>query len=152
MPETLAEKVATFAASVPDWAVADALNAPDDKLAKKRKDIPVSEARGMLMSRGHWGGIVLTTENDQAPIELRSLCITVRDSMLTLESIYTSKPDIYANAFAMVQGLLGAGLIDQSTADDLIALAEAPQSWADLNYDGKQVTARDVGLARGGKA
>jgi hypothetical protein len=51
----------------------------------------------------------------------------------------------------MIDALLASALIDQSTHDAILALADAPQSWADLNNNGAAVSARDVGLARGGK-
>lgn len=151
MAQTLVDAVAKFAADDPDWAVADALNAIDDKLPKKRIDVAVSDARALLMTSGAWGGIVLTADNPAAPVEGRSLCITVRDAMLTLQTIRSTDEATYASVVAMVDGLLGAGLITTPVHDALLAMAEAPQSWADVNM-GRPVTSRDVGIARGSKA
>lgn len=151
MTETLADKVATFDPSVPDWEVADALNAPDATLPLAHKDVPISSARGILITSGSWPKIVLAAENTATPVELRSLCITTRDAMIYLDNMSTSDPEVYASIVAICDGLLAATLISQATHTKLVALADRQQSWADVNNNGVAVTSRDVGLARGAK-
>lgn len=149
--ETLTAKVATFAASVPDWQVAEVLNAPDAALPVAHRDIPISAPRGILITSGSWPGIVIGAESAPVP-EVRALCITTRDSMLYLDTMQTLDPTVYASVKAICDGLLAANLISQTTHDRLVALADKPQSWSDVNNGGVPVTARDVGLARGAKA
>lgn len=152
MAETLAAKVATFAADEPDWAVADALNAPDaGAYGTKRVKVSVSEVRALLMLRGAWGGIVMTADNAAAASDLRGACITVRDGMLSLSTLDTDDEATYGSVKNLADVLLAAGLMDQATHDALLALADKPCSWADVNNAGVSVTSRDVGIARGAK-
>jgi hypothetical protein len=148
MAETLAAKIATFPASVGDQQVAEALNAPDPALPKKRVRVPVALARALYMSRGFWGGIVLAAEDETKPAALRGLCVTTRDSCLHLNEFTTDDPATYASIVASVDALLAFGLIDQQTRDDLVALADAPSSWAEINNGGVPVTAGQVGDIR----
>jgi len=152
MVETLEAAVARFDADVPDWAVAEALNAPDASLPTKRVKVPVSVVRSLYLARGFWGAIVRIAADSTKPDALRDLCTLTRDTCTLLTEISTDDPVIYARAVASADALLGAGLIDQATRNDVVALADAVSSWADLNNGGVAVTARDVGLARGGVA
>lgn len=151
MAQSLTDKVATFAADIPDWAVADALNAADADMSPRVVDAAVSDARALLMTSGAWGAICLTAEDTTKPLPLRALCITVRDAHLTLTTIQMTDPATAAAIAGMVGGLLQATLIIQATHDALLALGWAPASWADINHSAP-VTARDVGLVRGAKA
>lgn len=151
MTEALADKVATFPAETPDFEVADALNATDDALPTKAVKVSVSAARGVLLKSGAWAGIVLAAENTGIPVELRAACITARDTMLHLSQIDTDEPATLATVSGMLDALVQAGLMQDATKAALLALAERPQSWADVNNGGVMVTSRDVGLARGGQ-
>lgn len=148
----LTDKVSEYASDVPEWQIASELNAPDATLPKKRVNTPVSEVRALLLTSGAWPKIILSAENAATPTDVRALCITVRDSMVYLQELHTSDSAIYATISGMADGLLIADIIDQATHDKLVALAFADQSWADVHNGGVPVTARDVGLARGGKA
>lgn len=153
MPQSLADKVATFAASKPDWQIADALNAPDATAnGTKTVDASISDARAILMTSGAWGGICLTADDTTKPAQVRALCITVRDAHLNLTSFKMTDPATAAAVKSMVDSLLTATLIDQATHDALLALGTVPASWADINNNGQPVDARAVGLARGAKA
>jgi hypothetical protein len=57
-------------------------------------------------------------------------------------------PAIYAAVDAVLSGLVAAQFLTSQTRDALLALADQPQSWAEANN--VEVTARSVGLARGG--
>lgn len=150
MPESLAAKVATFSSDVSDWAVVDALNAPDPQLAKKRVRIPISAVRSLYLARGFWGAIARVANDAAQPTAVRDLCVTVRDTCTLLSELATDDPSNYAAAKAAADGLLAAGLIDQATHDALIALAEAPSSWSDINNGGQPVTVQAVEQARRG--
>ena len=152
MAQTLAEAVAAYPADDPDWQVADALNAPDASLPSKTIDVSVSDVRSILMTSGAWGGIVLAASDTNQTAQVRGLCITVRDAMTDLTSLFMSTPAINASITSMMDGLLAGSLITQATHDALLALSRASSSWADVNYGGVPVTARDVGIARGGVA
>lgn len=160
MPQTLQAMVATFAAGTADWAVADALNAPNAAAnGTKTVDVAVSDARAILMTSTAWGQIVMIAEGAYTPLTdpaaaagLRAVCITVRDAHLNLTTFKMTDPATAAAVGGMVDSLLGAGLITQAVHDALLALGVAPASWSDLNNNGAPVTARDVGLARGAVA
>lgn len=146
----LVEAVAAFELGTPEWAIADALNAPDAELATVKRAVEVSAVRSLLLTRGFWARIVITAENTAAPLELRALCITARDTLLNLGTINCADPEVMGAVVAMVGGLVGAGLVDEVTGAELLELANGPQSWADINNNGRPVTVRDVGLALGG--
>lgn len=151
MTRTLEDAVAEYPPDAPDWAVADDLNAPKPENGMKRVNVPVSAARGLLMRSGAWAAMVLAAENN-ADADVRAAAITGRDSMLHLTEIETADPAVYAVTEVMLASLVAGGVLSASTRDDLLALAERPQSWADINNHGALVTARDVGIARGGIA
>lgn len=152
MAQTLAQAVSAYPADDPDWQVADALNAPDASLPTKAVDVSVSDARAVLMTSGSWGGIVMAASDATKTAQVQELCITVRDAMTDLTRLYMSVPATNASVTGMMDGLLAASLITQATHDALLALSRAPSSWADVNNGGVPVTARDVGIARGGVA
>lgn len=160
MAQTLSDKVATFAASAPDWQIADALNAPDAATyGAKTVDASISDARAILMTSGAWGKIVLIAEGALSPasdpqqaLALRALCITVRDAHTNLTMFKMTDPATAAAVKGMVDSLQAATLVDGKTHDALLALGSVPASWADINNNGQPVDARAVGLARGAKA
>lgn len=146
-------------AGLPDWAVADALNAPDAVNGTARRDVATSDVRGALLASSEWPGIVLVAEGVTLPqmaaltdadrIQLRGLCILVRDTLTLTQTIQTSVPARYAATQAALVDLAAAGLVSDATKAALLALAERPLSWAEANGYPAGVTARDVGLARG---
>lgn len=146
-------------AAAPDWAAADALNAPDAVNGTARRDVAASDVRGALLASGEWPGIVLVAEGVALPamagmtdadrIALRGLCILVRDTLTLTTTIQTSVPARYAATQAALVDLAAAGLVSDATKAALLALAERPLSWAEANGYPAGVTARDVGLARG---
>lgn len=149
-------------ASLPDWAAADALNAPAEGNGTLRRDIASADVRGVLLASGEWPAIVMVAEGVALPalagladadrIALRGLCILVRDTVSLTQTIQTSVPARYAATVAALEGLVAAGLVSAETHAALLALAERPLSWAEANGYPAGVTARDVGLARGAVA
>jgi hypothetical protein len=144
--QKIAAKVAQFA-GMAESAVADALNAPDESLPKKRVDVATSEAREILLSTGEWGAVVLAAENTAAPQQVRGACIVLRDTIAETSLIRASVPAIY-NATATLLGGLTPGVLTEGTRDALMALADVNQSWAEQQGVGA-VTIRDIGIARG---
>lgn len=151
MTQTLEDAVADYPADIPDWAVANDMNTPKAELGMKRVNVAVSDARGLLMRSGSWAAIVLAAESN-ASAEVRAAAITAHDSMVYLTEIETSDPATYAVTETMLAALVTGGVLPAATRDNLLEMAERPQSWADINNNGSPVTSRDVGLARGGVA
>lgn len=149
-------------ALLPDWAAADVLNRPDPVNGTKRVDVAVSDVRGALLASGEWPSIVLVAEGVELPsmvemdaptkIALRGLCILVRDTLTLTMVIQTTVQARYEATVSALNGLVGAGLLSSVTRDALLAMADQPRSWAEANDITTGVTARDVGLARGGVA
>lgn len=146
-------------ASLPDWAAADALNAPAEGNGTLRRDVAASDVRGALLASGEWPAIVMVAEGVAMPnmaglpdadrIALRGLCILVRDTVGLTQTIQTSVPARYAATVAALDGLAAAGLVSAETHAALLALPDRLRSWAEANGYPAGVTARDVGLARG---
>lgn len=151
MAQTLEEAVLDYSSDTPDWAVANDLNTPKVELGMKRVNVSVSAARGLLMRSGAWAALVLAAENNPNA-DVRAAAITGRDSMVYLSEIEMSDPAVYGVTEVMLAALVAGGVLTAATRDDLLELAEQPRSWADINNSGASVTARDVGIARGGIA
>lgn len=147
---SLVERIAALdVRDLPDWRVAEVLNAPDQTLPVVHIDVSTDDVREVLLATGAWSKIIMTAEpGSGAPVELRGLCILVRDTMTYTRTLRLSDPTRYAVTQQVIGGLLTAGIVDQATADALLALADRHQSWAEAND--MQVDARTVGLARGG--
>lgn len=137
-------------AALEPWQVAEQLNAPDPANTY-RGDTEVSAARGVLLASGAWAKIVLAADNAATPMELRAVCITVRDTLSPpMAMVYTSDPQILAVIEAALGALVAAGLVAEEVRDALLALSIKSQSWAQSTL-GAPVSARDVDLAKGGK-
>ena len=54
-------------ASLPDWAAADALNAPAEGNGTLRRDIASADVRGVLLASGEWPAIVMVAEGVALP-------------------------------------------------------------------------------------
>lgn len=133
---------------LPDWRVAELLNAPDASLPKIRQPVATKDAQQILLSTGQWAAILLSAENPETPMLLRSACINLRDTIRQSSMINIDDDQIRAATDAVLIGMVGAGLITENVRIMLLALSERQQSWAEAN--GIEVTARSVGLARGG--
>ncbi len=145
--QKIAAKVAQFA-GIAEAEVAAALNAPDNNLPKKRGDVATYDAREILLSTGEWGAVILTAENIEISAQVRGACIVLRDAIIQTSTIRISMPQIYNATATLLGGLVAAGVMTDSTRNALMALADVPQSWAEMEGVGA-VTTRDVGIARG---
>jgi hypothetical protein len=133
-------------ASLPDWAAADVLNAPDITLPAvvswERTDLGIGSIMDAL---GPQDGADLL-DNVQA---LAPTSAVLRWGFRALES---SGVDLsLANARAQFEALTAAGLMTAAQRDALFALSrrERHPSWAE--FHNIKVDARAVGLARGAK-
>jgi hypothetical protein len=144
----LSDKVATYAANVPDWQIADDLNAPDVNLPFVYCDVATADAREIMLATGGWAAIITASTNANIPTELRDACILARDTLTLTNNIRTSDAAIRMAVNIALGGLVLAGIISQGTLDAVSSLMKRHPSWAEAN--GIKVDARAVGLARGG--
>ncbi len=144
----LSDKVATYAANVPDWQIADDLNAPDVNLPFVYCDVATADAREIMLATGGWAAIITASTNANIPTELRDACILARDTLTLTNNIRTSDAAIRMAVNIALGGLVLAGIITQGTLDAVSSLMKRHPSWAEAN--GIKVDARAVGLARGG--
>ena len=134
---------------VPDWAVADALNAVDVTLSMVKTDVSTNDAKEILLANGDWPKITIAAEDVAIPSSLRGACIVLRDTILHTTLVRASQASIDTQIVAVLGGLLAVGIISQASHDALLALTNRHVSWAE-HHNLYPVTARDVGLARGG--
>jgi len=150
--QTLIDKVAESQfQGLPDWQVADVLNATDSLLPSVKKDVSTEDAKEILLGNGDWAAVVLTANNNSAPDQIKGACIVLRDTILHTVVVRTTVPDILLQTQTVLAALVSASVITQASQNALLALTERPVSWAEHN-NLFPVTARDVGLARGGVA
>jgi hypothetical protein len=155
--QKIAAKVAEFAGMAEGDIVA-ALNAPDTTLPRKRVDVPVDAVRTLFLQSRSLAKLQILAEREIAEGDpdfaaktlLREIALT---AFLTLTNqdlsvIPAVSADDYTNTTQMMGALFQAGVIPQHIMEACIALADVPQSWADLEGVGA-VTIRDVGIARG---
>lgn len=150
VPQILIDKVAEAQFfGVPDWAVADALNAVDVTLPTVKTDVSTNDAKEILLTNGDWPRITIAADDVTIPSSLRGACIVLRDTILHTSLVRASQASIETQIGAVLNGLLAAGIISQASHDALLGLTNRHVSWAEHN-NLYPVTARDVGLARGG--
>lgn len=151
---TLAQKVAEFPASTPDWEIAAALNAPDPTLPMKLTSKRIGAGTIIeTMGLGAVGGGAFISklrgwaENPETiPTQLSN---NIKDIAEILPVIDRGDLEIRsAPVRTMIDTLAALGHMTQAQATSLKALAnDVNQSWAEAN--GVEVTPRTVGLARG---
>lgn len=132
----------------PDWQAAEILNAPDPGLPKVKAVVSGKDVQEILLASRDWAKVVMAADKTDLPDDLRGVCIIVRDTVKQASVIRMDDPLIFAETQFALGALVQVGLIQTSTCDALMALAERNQSWAEANH--MEVTARSVGLARGG--
>jgi hypothetical protein len=160
------QKIATKVAEVQfagldEKDVAAALNAPDTNLPKKRVDVPIRAVRTLFLQSRSLARLQILAEKQVADDDpdfvaktfLREIALTALATLNNedLTVIPAVSADDYTNTVQMLGALFQAGVIPQDIMDECIALADVPQSWADMEGVG-EVTTRDVGIARGAKA
>jgi hypothetical protein len=151
---TLAQKVAEFPASMPDWEIAEVLNAPDPTLPMKLTSRRIGAGTIIeTMGLGAVGGgafISKLREWAANPGTIPAPLVGVaKDIAEILPVIDRGDLEIgSAPVRTMIDTLAALGHMTQAQATALKALAnDVNQSWAEAN--GVEVTPRTVGLARG---
>jgi hypothetical protein len=162
MSGTLAARIAQpDLASLPEWQVAEILNAPDDSLPKvpvvfscRAVAEPAVLSGELAMLRivaklGHIPADVSPTEQ-ALPIPTQGLVAisTILDAVERDLRVDPSAPGAAAQVSAMLDALEGMGLLSLEKKTAVLAGTVRLQSWAEANNI--EVTARSVGLARGG--
>ena len=153
MTDVLAARVAQpDMQGLPEWRVAEILNAPDPAFDRVAVPVPVANARQVLMASltpdattNAWVAILLTAD-DVANLA-RKPALAIREAIRAANVINMADPMEAAMVMATLQALMTAEVITEQTRDALLALSEREQSWAEVN--GVEVTARTVSLARG---
>lgn len=135
-------------ANLPEWRVAEILNAPDVFFPTVKGQVARNDAQELFLTTGEWSAIVIAADNVDTPHQLRRFAIMMRDIIRQSDTIRMEVPEIYSAVATALGGLVEGELISPMTRNALLAMAEKQQSWAQAN--GVQVTARSVGLARGG--
>ena len=126
-------------ADLPDWAAAEALNAPDATLPKTRAPVNIGVVVNQLRQIGVWYAIRAAAADGVLPA---IAAVDLHQDPRTT-AIEFDLPIVVQ----MLAGLVQAGLLTQEQVDALSTLADREQSWAQAN--GVAVDARAVGLARG---
>lgn len=154
MSDVLAARVAQpDMQGLPEWQVAEILNAPDPTLPKVNDVVSVNDARELLMSsltpdatRTVWVAVLLTAEDRAHPV--RAMALTLQETILRASVINFAEPKTNMMVVAVLNALVDASIMTAETKNALLALGERQQSWSEANKI--EVTARSVGLARGG--
>lgn len=133
---------------LPEWMAANLLNVPDVSLPKVKQKVATGVAQQLLLTTGEWAKAVVAADNETLPEETRAAAILMRDTIRQSSYIETDDPEAYEAVSLVLTKMVQVGLLSATTKDRLLALADRHPSWAEAN--GVQVTARTVGLARGG--
>jgi len=133
-------------AALPDWAAADALNAPDSSLPVVVSWEPTAIGIGGIMDAlGPQAGAALLDT-------LQSMSVTNPVLRWAFRVFERSGLDFsLVSTRAQIENLVSAGVVTPEHRDALFALSrrERYPSWAEINNI--SVDARAVGLARGAK-
>lgn len=131
---------------LPDWQVADILNAPDPTLPE------VVELRSAFAGPGTIMQALGPDAGAQLLDALESMAATVPRVRWAMHIIKGRGLDMSdPRTRAQIDGLVAAGILTVSNGQKIKAIGEVRRypSWAEHN--GVEVTARTVGLARGAK-
>ena len=136
-------------ASLSEWEVATRLNTPDPNLPPKESTIRNADVMAVLIANDLWANISTKASNIQDTHY--QLCINIRDSISVRDYIFDLNDPIIKTSFeTMLAQAVNGGLIPQNVATLLGSMGYRYQSWAE--YNNIEVTARTVGIARGGQA
>lgn len=125
---------------LPDWQAAAILSAPDASLPSKRVPVPVATLTNLFRKSGKW----LAIKQAAAQGNVGAMAAVDLNDDRRTTTIDMDEPIVRIMLDLLVPDVLTAEEVDAA-----MALADAPQSWAEVN--GVAVDARAVGLARGSK-
>lgn len=169
MADLTAEQTALLAARVaepdllglPDWQVADRLNAPDPALPRAWNRVAIKEARSVFRRSFKPGS---DFESPGGPTSaLVALKDAAADAGHPVRNVARAAIELFSDEDGVIDAtdaeerdlvlaLLGAlqlgGILTEPAKQRIEAMMQRPQSWAEDH--GMEVDARAVGLARGG--
>lgn len=153
MTDVLAARVAQpDMQGLPEWRVAELLNAPDASFPTVPVAVAVADAREVLMSTltpdnsaTAWVAILLAADDVASPV--RKPALAIREAIRATNVINMVDPVQAMMVQATLEALVSHEIITEDTRDALLALGQKKQSWADAN--GVEVSPRSVSLARG---
>ena len=137
-------------AELADWQVAEILNAADESLPVIYQNVAKEDLISILMIGDKWLQI---KENAKGSIEIpiNRLCSTIFDALTMGGAVFhLTDPKVLTAFSGILNNLLINNLIDNAIHAEVIAKVTRNQSWAE--YNNVKVTARTVGIARGGVA
>lgn len=150
-------------ASLDDARAADVLNARGSGEGATWQDFASEDLYVLLLEAGSWGLIELNSRRaattalatagsaPNAQDVIIGRLITLVRMVQDVPTIRASRSGVRSVLGPIFDGLRTAGFITQGTQDAAIAMAQRPATWAEENGYPRGVTARDIGLARGGK-
>lgn len=136
-------------AELADWQVAEILNAADESLPVIYQNVAKEDLISILMIGDKWLQI---KENAKGSIEIpiNRLCSTIFDALTMGGAIFDfTNPKVLTAFNSILNNLLTNNLIDNTIYAEVIGKVTRNQSWAE--YNNIIVTARTVGIARGGQ-
>lgn len=137
-------------AELADWQVSEILNAADESLPVIYQNVAKEDLISILMIGDKWLQI---KENAKGSIEIpiNRLCSTIFDALTMGGAVFhLTDPKVLTAFNNILNNLLANNLIDNAIHAEVIAKVTRNQSWAE--YNNVKVTARTVGIARGGVA
>lgn len=147
--------------NLPEWQVADVLNAPDPALPLVAKVFSCRDIAEPAVLSGELEMLRIVKQHGHIPADVapggQAIQIpppgliaigTMLDAVDRQLSVDPSLPGAAGQVLAMLEGIEAIGLLSAATKAAILAGTVRTQSWAEAN--GIEVTARTVGLARGG--
>lgn len=133
-----------------DWAVAQILNTADENLPMVYQNVAKEDLISILIISDKWLQIKENAKGD-IKIPINRLCSTAFDA-LTIggSTLLLTNPKVLTTFNSLLNSLIANNLIDNTILSEVMAKATRNQSWAE--YNKIEVTARTVGIARGGIA
>jgi hypothetical protein len=134
------------AEAVPDWFIADKMNEPASGTTFLTIQINCADIRQILSISGDWSKMVAAVEANGTSAAVVTACNIVMDSLTLNDAIQDNNVPTFINNIAT---LSTAGVISAESKNKIDQRKERKKTYAEeIN---QQVTARTVGLARGGK-
>ena len=142
-------------ASLSDWEVAERLNTPDPTLPTAYGSVSNTEIKSILVAYELWQNIAkkaqqaLLGEGESTTEE--TLCFNIASALEDADFTLNLKEDYIRTSFeTWLPSAVQLNVIPANVATLISSKAYRYQSWAE--YNNIQVTARTVGIARGGQA
>jgi len=137
-------------ASLPDWEVADILNTPDATLPPVFKSVEKAEILTILITSDKWVDIDTLSRGDLTQ-PINRICRNAYDALtIGNATLNLTDPSVLTSFQTILGGVILAGVIDEPVQNALLTAVTRYPSWAE--YNNIEVTARTVGIARGGIA